>query len=435
MPLLQSAKANAEVARAKKHGPGVKEDSAAVDTGVVRPGAGEKPKEKSAEGHRSEVSEKGKKAAPEKHEEQHRAKHAVPKKEHKKEAKHAAPPSEPEQPEAEPQDDSEAGGDTGEPDAESEDTEQQGASDAARPAGGPPQDEAQGGGDSDQGDADAEGGQQQDNQPMGQQGAQGGAPVPDPNAPGAGDTTSGGADTPDDDAAQGSGDTGGGETPPTAQGPAAGGAGGIPQAQMTPALKEEYELLDQALNKALYQTPNDAIAGHVLQVLLPDGPHKVSSAIHICAVLMRELFTKTKGPPQLVLPFMRDVVAHVLQLGEQVKQVQYSEQELTAIMGGSLEAALKMFGVKKSHFDHVRNTVPRSVMGHHARNYQQLAKGSAGPAESPGPAAGAAGPQGPQGAPPQTPEQSSAASGPPPAAAMPPAGGALAQGAAAQGAQ
>jgi hypothetical protein len=213
---------------------------------------------------------------------------------------------------------------------------------------------------------------------------------------------------------------------------------------MPPALKEEYQRLDQMLQQALYKTPNDAIAGHVLQVLYPQGPHKISGAIHICATLTRELFIKAKAPPQLTLPFARDVVAHVLQLGEQVKQIQYSQQEIAAIMGGTLEAAMTIFGgVKKSQFQHIQHLIPRSAMGQHARNYTKLhghAKGAIEanksqphpmPMPPPGGAAavGGAGPQGPQGAPPQTPQQSVAPSGPPPAAQ--PQGGPLAQGAAA----
>jgi hypothetical protein len=207
---------------------------------------------------------------------------------------------------------------------------------------------------------------------------------------------------------------------------------------MTPVMKQEYQRLDQMLTQALYKSPNDAIAGHLLNQLYPSGPHKIQSAILACTTLSRELFMKAKAPPQLTMPFTRDVVAHVLSLGEQVKNIQYSEQEMTAIMGGTLEAALKVFGgVKKSHFDAMRHHIGRDTFAQHARNYTQFAGHAqaaiAANRQQPHPTGGGpipgqsqAGPQGPQGA---GPEQSTAPSGPPPAAALPPAGGPLSQGA------
>lgn len=317
------------------------------------------------------------------------------------------------------------------PAAESDESAPEGGAQAAGDSAAP-QEPEQGGGDDDQSAPDAGQGQAVNNQ-------QAATPVPNPQAPGAGDTTSGGEDTPP----QGEGDTGGGMAPPD-EGPDTTGPG-MPQAEMTPALKQEYQRLDQMLLQALYKSPNDAIAGHLLQQLYPSGPHKIQSAIHACAVLARELFLKAKGPPQLTMPFTRDVVAHVLSLGEQVKQIPYSQQEIAAIMGGTLEVALKMFGgVKKSHFDALRPLIGRDAYAQHARNYTKLhayvkptidanrQQPHPGAPQAGGPPAQAAGPQGPQGAPPATPAASEAPSGPPPAAAMPPAGGPLTQGAGAQ---
>lgn len=440
MPLLQSAKDKAEKDRDLKHGPGEKQDAKASSAPEKHKGdqGGEEHLPKTDHEEHKPIAEakstiklsKGSGPA-EKHntDSEPAQKAKAPAKRHEKKA-HTAPPSEPENAPGDDEGESEGGGDGAQPDADSDESESQASPDTSGPNGEAPQAPAQDGGNGDEGDADSAGDQQQ-----GGQQAQGGTPVPNPAAPGAGDDTSGGEDTPPP--GQGEGDTGGGETPPTAGGPE--DTSDMPQVQMTPALKEEYLALDKALQAALYQTPNDAIAGHVLQVLLPDGPHKLSSAIHICIVLARELFTKNQGPPQLILPFTRDVVAHVLQLGEQVKQIQYSDQELAAIMGGALEGALKAFGVKKSHFDQVRQGVPRSVFAKHARNYTALHAYAAGAVQAnktPQPAAGA-GPQGPQGAPPgappASPDQSTAPSGPPPAAALPPTGGPLAQGAAASG--
>jgi hypothetical protein len=184
----------------------------------------------------------------------------------------------------------------------------------------------------------------------------------------------------------------------------------LKQVPLTPAMKEEYENLDKLLVQTLYQ---QGAAEHIIPSLFPQGPHKIKGVVDASVVLARELFLKAKAPPQLVLPFARDVVAHVMQIGEQVKQIQYSDQEMTAAFTAVYEGILHAFGVKKSAFQHMQHLIPRSAMHGAVQDYKnavghaqqaQQANASQEHAEHagvPGPQAQGAGPQGPQGAPPQ----------------------------------
>jgi hypothetical protein len=227
-------------------------------------------------------------------------------------------------------------------------------------------------------------------------------------APGAGDDTSGGEDTP----ADGDQQDAGGDAPagaPTAAGGTQGA--GTEQVPMSPALKEEYENLDRMLVQKLY---HGGVAEQILPSLLPQGPHKVKGVVTMAVLLAREIFLKAKAPQQLTLPFVRDCAAHVMQIGEQVKGIQYSDQECTAIIGAAYEGMLRAFGVKKSQFAHMQGLIPRSQFGHHARNYvaahghaQQAASANAtqdtvehvDQAQPQGGPAVQGGPQAPQGAP------------------------------------
>lgn len=261
--------------------------------------------------------------------------------------------------------------------------------------------DADGGGE----DSGGQGGQQGQQQQGGQQGA---TPVPNPQAPGAG-VEEGGEDTPDNEDEA----TGGapGQNAPTPSG-APGGMGGpgaanLQQVPMTPALKEEYQNLDKMLLQILYQQGG---AEHIVPSLFAQGPHKIKGVVSASVVLAREVFLKAKAPPQLTLPFARDVTAHVLQIGEQVKGIQYSDQEFTAIFTAVYEGMLRAFGVKKEQVQHMKHLIPRSAIQQHQQAYGAAVKQAQSAAQAngaqqhaadvppQGAAAQGAGPQGPQGA-------------------------------------
>ena len=257
-------------------------------------------------------------------------------------------------------------------------------------------------------------------------------PVKNPQAPGAGDDTSGGADTPAP--GEGEGDTGGGETPgdSTAAGP--GSESSLPQIPMSPQLKAEFQLAVQMLMKQLYAAPNDAAAKGIIGGLQPQGQAKIRSAVHLSLVVGTSIIKKLGAkdfPPQIVLPFLKEVVAHVMDLGQQVKQIQYSDQESVAILGAVYEGALRIFGVTRGQGKILEQHLGRKTLMKHAQLHQKafaFAKPGIDAAQG---QQGVGTPQeaGPQsGAMPGT--QSTPQQGAPPTP-PPPAGGPLAQAAAA----
>lgn len=263
--------------------------------------------------------------------------------------------------------------------------------------------------DGDAADGAGQGGQQgQPEEGAQQNGAQDATPVPNPQAPGAG-VEEGGEDTPDnEDEATGGAPDQNAPTPSGAPGGMGGpGAASLQQVPMTPALKEEYQALDKALLQVLYQQGG---AEHIVPSLFAQGPHKIKGVVSASVVLAREIFLKVKAPPQLTLPFARDVTAHVLQIGEQVKGIQYSDQEFTAIFTAVYEGMLRAFGVKKEQVQHMKHLIPKSAVQQHMQAYGKAVNDSQAAAQAngaqqhaadvppQGPAAQAAGPQGPQGA-------------------------------------
>lgn len=293
-------------------------------------------------------------------------------KKHKKAAKHPATPSpQPEEAADDTNADEAEGGAQDQPDAEADDTGSEAPPQGGEAAGAAPEQGAQQGGDQDQNAAQSPGEQDGGGQNMQPGGAQGGSPVPSPAAPGAGDTTSGGEDTP----AQGEDQDPNAQPPETPGENTAAGPGSessLQQIPMSPGLKDEYDHANNFLMQLLYKAGDDKLAKGILQGLLPQGPGKIKNAAMVSVHVLTQIQKKLNLPAQIILPFAKDVVAHVMNLGEQVKQIQYSDQESTAILGATIEAALRIFGVTNGQVKQTAHLFGRKALMEQQQKYQQL---------------------------------------------------------------
>jgi len=233
-------------------------------------------------------------------------------------------------------------------------------------------------------DADGQGAapssQPQDPQDQGAQGADTGA---DQGGP-----PSGAAEQ---DQSQDEGGTGQGASPQEgAPDDSAGGGAGQPQDNVdlskipvSPALKEEFMRCNAALHTALYT--NDQVAQHVINGIVPQGPHKVESVARMATLLVVQINKQLhfiQSTPQIVMPFTQDVVEHVLDLVSQVKGIQFSEQEAHAALGTAQEIIMHTCGVTKKQMQAVGHVVPRSQIMDGLEKYKahlQNIKGVQGP--------------------------------------------------------
>jgi hypothetical protein len=217
---------------------------------------------------------------------------------------------------------------------------------------------------------------------------------------------------------------------------------------MSPGLKDEYDKANTLLMQLLYKAGDDQLATGLVQGLMPQGPGKIKNAALLAIQVVVQIHKKMNLQPQIILPFAQDVVGHVLDLGEQVKQIQYSDQESTAILGSVYEGALRIFGVSKGQMKMLAQHLGKDVLQSHQQKYAQahaFAKSAIdknnqdwhNPHLAPQAAGGPPGPQtgAPVGAQPQAAQPGPPGGGPAgsqPAQGPPPAGGMLSQAAAAQ---
>jgi hypothetical protein len=220
------------------------------------------------------------------------------------------------------------------------------------------------------------------------------------------------SDVPGGDAGQGEGQDAGGQgaTPPEgATDDSAGGQAGqggsqnqvdLSKVPISPALKEEFMRCNAALHTALYT--NDQVAQHVINGIVPDGPHKVESVAKMAVLLVVQINKQLnfiKDTPAVTMPFTQDVVEEILQLVTQVKKIQFSQQEAHAALGTAQELILRTVGVTKKQMKGLQGALPRSQIMDGMDKYKQhldFIKGVQGP-NSPNqtPPAGGAQPQSP----------------------------------------
>lgn len=141
---------------------------------------------------------------------------------------------------------------------------------------------------------------------------------------------------------------------------------------VSPALQEEYQKLNVALMKVLYS--NQRLAEGVLKGVLPQGPAKIKSVAMTSCTLIGQLNKKLhfiQETPQIVLPFVKDVVSHVIDLAEQVKGVQFTDQEAVGALGTALEMVLRTYGVHKNQMKALQQHIPQEQLAHHFNEYQK----------------------------------------------------------------
>lgn len=197
---------------------------------------------------------------------------------------------------------------------------------------------------------------------------------------------------------------------------------------MSPALKEEITRANAALYTALYT--NDQVANSVMNGIIPSGPHKIESVARMAALLVVQINKQLKfihDAPQIVLPFTQDVVAHILDLAQQVKKITFTDQEAQACLGTALELMLHATGANMKQMKALQHCLPRSqIMDGVSKYHQHLAyiKGAREQGGPPPPDPTQGGP--PQGAAPQPgaqPDQQNPSDQAPPGGDQPANGG------------
>lgn len=234
----------------------------------------------------------------------------------------------------------------------------------------------------------------QGDQPQGDGDDSAGAPSSSDNEGGEADADEGSGEAQDGSDDQGGEDVGGaqGGSPeasgegedseaqaPGQMGSPAADSGGGPQGSVdlskipiSPALQDEYQKLNVALMKVLYS--NQRLAEGVLKGVLPQGPAKIKSVAMTSCTLIGQLNKKLhfiQETPQIVLPFVKDVVSHVIDLAEQVKGIQFSDQEAVAALGTALEMTLRTYGVHSKQMKALQQHLPPEQLAHHYDQYQK----------------------------------------------------------------
>lgn len=157
--------------------------------------------------------------------------------------------------------------------------------------------------------------------------------------------------------------------------PAANGHVDLTQLPVSPALKEEIQRANAALYTALYT--NDKVANSVMNGIIPSGPHKIESVARMATLLVVQINKQLKfihDAPQIVLPFTQDVVAHVLDLAQEVKKITFTDQEAQACLGTALELIMHACGVNSKQVKALQHCLPRSqIMDGLAKYHQHLA--------------------------------------------------------------
>jgi hypothetical protein len=139
-----------------------------------------------------------------------------------------------------------------------------------------------------------------------------------------------------------------------------------------PALKEEWLKANAALMTALYQ--NDKVAQAVLQGIVPQGIHKIESVVHMSLTLFFQINKQLnfmQDAKQISMAFLNQVIAHVVDLATQVKQIPFSDKEVSAAVSAGQEMLMRIHGATKGQMRAVAQHIPKSELRAQLAKYQQ----------------------------------------------------------------
>lgn len=137
------------------------------------------------------------------------------------------------------------------------------------------------------------------------------------------------------------------------------GAGGE-EGEASPEEQAEYERVLGAINRVMYGDENTSQS--IADQLQPQD--KIGSTVKASLLLMKQIDEKVDMDEVVIPQITQEVADRMIDLGEQVKGMQFSEQEVQAVAGATWEGVMEIFGVDPDSYEELTQGMsPEQVQG------------------------------------------------------------------------
>jgi len=112
------------------------------------------------------------------------------------------------------------------------------------------------------------------------------------------------------------------------------------QEDATPDEQEEYQRATELLSRVMYEDVNTSTA--IIDSLHPEN--KVGSVAQTALLLVRQIDEKADLDEAVIPQLTMDIVDRLIDLGEQTKQMTFTDQEAQGALGAAWEGVMQHFG-------------------------------------------------------------------------------------------
>lgn len=142
--------------------------------------------------------------------------------------------------------------------------------------------------------------------------------------------------------------------------------------EASPEEQAEYERAMAGLYEAMYQNPKSSRA--ILDMIQAED--KIGSVAKAVVLLVEQLDKKIQLDEAVVPQITQDAAERVVEMAERGKKIQFSEQELQAIAGASLEGVMQVFGASPEDAQQFMSSMPPEQQAKVKQGYEQMVAGN-----------------------------------------------------------
>jgi len=114
----------------------------------------------------------------------------------------------------------------------------------------------------------------------------------------------------------------------------------------TPEEQAEYERAVKALETVMYG--NDQISRAIVDQL--NAENKIDSVVKASLLLLKQLDEKLNFDQVIIPQLVQEIADRVVEMAERVKDIEFSDKDIQAVIGATWEGAMAIYGVEESDY-------------------------------------------------------------------------------------
>jgi hypothetical protein len=141
-----------------------------------------------------------------------------------------------------------------------------------------------------------------------------------------------------------------------------------PEEQASPEEQKEYERAMDAVSTVLYK--NQGTSEAIADMLQPED--KISSVVQATMLTLHQIDAQLDLDETVIPQVMSDIADMVMDMGEQVKGMTFSDKEAQAVLGATWEATMQMYGVDEDAYHNFTSGLDDKKLSGYEQKYKEF---------------------------------------------------------------